>query len=196
MSLLFFFFSFCTCSSMKATEREGLPPQRHHWFRRRWRHRSSLRPRLCGDVSVSVLMRLWLLLLLLLLGTFSSAQLGAFRRRTLQFLSLSPATNSWDFAFMTLMKRLNYRPMRTTSYKWGKFNFSLFGVMVESGFVWTLDYDWLFAGVVLVVAVVEYVKVAVSFGSGCTRSRREPEFPRHNHNYPYSSYPPTLRLGC
>lgn len=42
MSLLFFFFSFCTCSSMKATEREGLPPQRHHWFRRRWRHRSSL----------------------------------------------------------------------------------------------------------------------------------------------------------
>lgn len=68
--------------------------------------------------------------------------------------------------------------------------------MVESGFVWTLDCDWLFAGVVLVVAVVEYVNVAVSFGSGSTRSRREPEFPRHNHNYPYSSYPPTLRLGC
>lgn len=67
--------------------------------------------------------------------------------------------------------------------------------MVQSGFVWTLDCDWLFAGVVLVVAVVEYVKVAVSFGSGSTRSRREPEFPRHNHNYPYSSYPPTLRLG-
>lgn len=126
----FFFFSFCTCSSMKATEREGLPPQRHHWFRRRWRHRSSLGPRLCGDVSVSVLMRLWLLLLH---GTFSSAQLGAFRRRKLQFFSVSPATDFWDFAFMTLMKRLNYRPMRTTSYKWGKFNFSLLGWWLKAG---------------------------------------------------------------
>lgn len=121
---------FCTCYSMKATERKGLPPQRHHWFRRRWRHRSSLGQCLCGDVSVSVLMRLWLLLLL---GTFSSAQLGAFRRRKLQFLSLSPATNSWDFVFMTLMKRLNYRPMRTTSYKWGKFNFPLFGWCLKAG---------------------------------------------------------------
>lgn len=102
---------------------------------------AALEPHLCGDVSVSVLMRLWLLLLLLLLlGTFSSAQLGAFRRRKLQFLSLSPATNVWDFAFMTLMKRLNYRPMRTTSYKWGKFNFSLFGWWLKAGLfgLWTV----------------------------------------------------------
>lgn len=138
-----------------------------------------------GRVAVSVLMRLWRLqsvvLLLLLLGTFSSAQRGLQAdQATVSSPSFLPLPRNHRICFHTSDEnKLNYRLMHTPAYKWGKFNLRMAGLF----------------GVVFDLILLSMWKLQYDLVSDSTRSGRGPRFLGPNQ-YCLPSYPPTMRRDC